>query len=223
MAHAIGHKAGILPEATRVWALTALSSMQTVCFVTRGKRPFTTAEHNYVYEVVGKRFWKSLARLVAWKEALKAKVGHDSKHAADGRQPRQHPKKRKRVKVFLSRLRELDESSDTVDSDGEDSYGPQHYIRSDKIIPHAFVHLTEQVQLGGTHQFHNTSAVESCHTQCILLAGTRVRKSTANDVTEKSMLGFTLDLQLFDDIADRVLEHDDGTQHVLVVCLAKTY
>ena len=113
------------------------------------------------------------------------------------------PNKQKRVKLFRPRPTHSSES-DTVDSDGMDSQHPQHFIRSDKIVPHGFVHLAEQVKLGGTHQFHNSSAVENKHKDCIQVAGTRVRKYNVANQTEEGMLYYTLDMQLFDDIADIV-------------------
>ena len=197
MAHALGYRASALPEPTRVWVLTAISALQLVCFVTRGKRPFTEAEHNYVYEVIGKQFWNSLARIVEWKETDKAKA---NARWNEGRSP----SKRKRVSVFEPRPPCSDESSDTVDSDGNDSRVPKNFSHSEKIVPHAFVHLAEQVVLGGTHQFHNTSATESCHKKCIHLPGNRVRKYTALNETEDSMLQYTLEDQLFDEIAAKV-------------------
>ena len=207
MAHALGHRATILPEPTRLDALTALSSLQIVCSVTRGKRPFSEAEHNHVFKVIGRKFWDSLARLVHWKETFKARVIMQ-------RNSVRPPSKRKRVKVFTPRPPEADESSDTVDSDSRDTTVPSHFSRSDKIIPHAFVHLPEQVKLGGTYQFHNTSAMESCHKECIQLAGTRVRKYHNPNETEKSMLHYTLDLQLFDEIATIIQQ---GTNRLEIV------
>ena len=89
-------------------------------------------------------------------------------------------------------------SSDTIDTGEEDA---QHFMKSDRIVPHAFVHLPDQVRMGGTHQFHNTSAVESHHKPCIQLAGTRVRKYNDVNITERNMLTYTLQMHLFDEIA----------------------
>ena len=199
MAHAIGHRGAILPSHTRSDVLTAISSLQIVCFVTRGKRPFTETEHNHVFKVIGKQFWHSLSRIVHWKETFKANATIRS----NSHKP---PSKRKRPKVFTPRPPESNESSCTVDSESEDDAVPPHFLKSDKIIPHAFVHLPEQVKLGGTYQFHNTSGVESCHKGCIQLAGTRVRKYSSPNETEESMLRYNLDLQLFDEIATIVEE-----------------
>jgi len=197
MAHALGHRASICPDETRIDVLTAISAMQIICCVTRGKKPFTEAEHNHVFEIIGRQFWYSLSRLVAWKENRRAMY-------IIRRNEGKPPSKRRRVKTFKTRPVESDESSCTVDSDPEDSEVPPHFIRSDKIIPHSFVHLPEQVKLGGTYQFHNTSAVESEHKDSIQLAGSRVRKYCAANLTEAQMLHYTLDLNLFDEIADIV-------------------
>ena len=118
------------------------------------------------------------------------------------------PDKRKRPRYFQAPLPDPSESSDTVDTDAADDDVPLHFGYSGKIVPHCFVHLAQQVKFGGTHQFHNTSAPESKHPSCIQLPGTRVRKYRAENVTEDSMLDYTLDLQLFDEIAVMV-QHTD--------------
>ena len=207
MTHALGHRAAICPDDTRHDVLNAISAMQIICFVTRGKRPFTEAEHNHVFNIIGRQFWYSLSRLVAYKESRRAMYVHK-------RNAGKPPSKRKRVKVFEPRPAENDESSCTVDSDSEDSRVPPHFLRSDKIIPHAFVHLPEQVKLGGTHQFHNTSAVESDHKESIQLAGSRVRVCNSPNATETQMLHYTLDMQLFDEIADIVNTGSCGLDEV---------
>ena len=195
--HAIGHRALLFPEGIRTSVLTAASALQVIFFVTRGKRPFTEAEHHFVFEVVGKKFWNSLARIVSWRERERAR---------DVRKKnlKRPPSKRKKVKLFRAALPDPNESSDTIDSDPMDDDVPAHYIKSDKIVPHAFVHLAEQVKMGGTYQFHNTSAAESKHPDCIQQAGTRVRIYNAVNVTEGSMLLYNLDMQLFDEIADYI-------------------
>ena len=195
MTHAIGHRAAICPSETRNDVLTAISAMQIICCVTRGKKPFTEAEHNHVFKVIGKQFWYALSRLVGYKESRRAMY-------LTKRNAGKPPNKRKRVPLFESRPAESDETASTAESDSDDSEVPQHFLRSDKIIPHAFVHLPEQVKLGGTYQFHNTSAVESEHKESIQLAGSRVRKRIASNITENQMLKYTLDLKLFDEIAD---------------------
>ena len=202
MAHALGHRASICPEGTRTYVLQAIAAMQIICYVTRGKKPYTEAEHNHVFQIIGKEFWYSLSRLVAWKETSRAMY-------VSQRNVTRSPSKRKRINTFTARPVESDESSCTVDSDPEDSRVPPHFVRSDKIIPHAFVHLPEQVKLGGTYQFHNTSAVESDHKESIQLAGTRVRKLNSPNSTSSQMLHYTLDLQLFDEIAD--ILHKEGS------------
>ena len=207
MAHALGHRAEICPDDTRDDVLTAISAMQIICYVIRGKKPFTEAEHNHVFKVIGKQFWYSLSRLVGNKESRRVRY-------VTQRNAAKPPSKRKRVQVFEARGAETDESSCTVDSDSTDSEVPQHFLRSDKIIPHAFVHLPEQVKLGGTHQFHNTSAVESDHKESIQLAGSRVRVCNSPNVTETQMLHYTLDMQLFDEIADIVNTGSCGLDEV---------
>ena len=197
MAHALGHRASICPDETRTYVLQAIAAMQIICCVTRGKKPFTEAEHNHVFQIIGKEFWYSLSRLVAYKESRRAMY-------VIKRNAGKPPNKRKRVPEFKARPVESDETVSTAESDPEDSEVPPHFLRSDKIIPHAFVHLPEQVTLGGTYQFHNTSAVESEHKDSIQLAGSRVRKRNEHNMTETQMLNYSLDLRLFDEIADTV-------------------
>ena len=197
MTHALGHRAAICPDDVRQDVLTAMSSIQIICWVTRGKRPFTEAEHNHVFKIIGNKFWYSLSRLVGYKESRRAMY-------VIKRNAGKSPNKRKRVQEFKSRPVESDETVSTAESDPEDSEVPPHFIRSDKIIPHAFVHLPEQVTLGGTYQFHNTSAVESSHKDSIQLAGSRVRKRNEHGMTETQMQNYSLDLHLFDEIADIV-------------------
>ena len=76
MTHALGHRAAICPDETRHDVLTAISAMQIICYVTRGKKPFTEAEHNHVFKVIGKKFWYSLSRLVRYKESRRAMRVH---------------------------------------------------------------------------------------------------------------------------------------------------
>ena len=194
----IGHEGNILPEGIRTHVLTALSAMQIICFAVRGRRGYTEAEHNFIWEVIGKKFWKSLALVVSWKERLRA---DDVRKLNEGKPP----SKRKRVQEFTPRRPDSDES-DTVDTATDDPDAPPHFSKSDKIVPHSFVHFSAQVKLGGTHQFHNVSAVEAKHRGCIQLAGTRVRKYNDTNVTEENMLDFNLDLELWDEIALKVEE-----------------
>ena len=111
MAHALGHRASICPDATRTYVLQAIAAMQIICCVTRGKKPFTEAEHNHVFHIIGKEFWYSLSRLVAWKETSRAMY-------VSQRNATRSPSKRKRINTFTARPVESDESSCTVDSDG---------------------------------------------------------------------------------------------------------
>ena len=138
------------------------------------------------------------SRVVAYKESCRAKY-------VIKRNAGKPPNKRKRVQEFKSRPVESDQTTSTAESDPEDSEVPPHFLRSNKIIPHAFVHLPEQVTLGGTYQFHNTSAVESGHKDSIQLTGSRVRTYNEPNMTETQMLyHYSLDLHLFDEIADIV-------------------
>ena len=194
LAHAVGHMALLFPEGVRVHVLTALSAFQIICFVSRGKRPFTAAEHNFVFGNIGKSFWRSLAMIVSWKERCRAQL---VRRMNLNRSPSKH----KRPKIFRPKPADSDESSDTIDTDDDDTDVPSHFTKSDKMVPHCLVHLPDQVKMGGTHQFHNTSAPESHHKPCIQEAGTRVRKYSGANVTERHMLTYTLQMHLFDEIS----------------------
>ena len=47
--HAVGSRADIFEEELREYVLKSICSLQVMCYVARGKRPFTQAEHRYTY------------------------------------------------------------------------------------------------------------------------------------------------------------------------------
>ena len=200
--HAIGSRALIIPENIRQDTLIALSSLQTICFSVRGLRPFTRAEHNYIFLNLGKRFFRSLSNI---RHAKKQQQIQNAINYNIGKPEA----KRRRVPHWVPARKLSGESEDTAPSSAEDV--PPYYIRSDKIVPHAFVHFTEQVCLGGSHKFHDTAAQEATHPKCLGLAGARTRAYADLNQTSDSMLEYTWDRLLMDKIYEQA--KIDGITH----------
>ena len=202
--HAVGSKAGIFPEELRPDVLSALCSLQIVVFSVRGKRPFTEAEHRFIFQHHGKRFFLSLSNVANWKrkkrirKALNYNVGKP-------------PAKRHRVPYWRNVVKCADESSDTASSSEEDA--PPFFLRSDKIVPHSFVHFADQVIMGGTHHFHDVAGNEACHKYCIQLAGQRARLYSDVNATCRKLLQFLLSLRLLREIIHASIGHEtnDGS------------
>jgi hypothetical protein len=89
------------------------------------------------------------------------------------------------------------ESSDTVSSSDGDL--PPFFLRSDKIIPHAFVHFPDQVRMGGTHRFHDTSLAESSHVDYLQVAGQRARSYHDLNRSAEGMMKFNNEIQLLEE------------------------
>ena len=185
--HAIGSKATIFPENLRSDVLKSICNLQILCFTVRGKLPFTAAEHKYIWSHHGKQFLLSLSSLVEWKR--KTKIQAAEKYNLD-----KPPAKRRRVPYWKVATKHPDQSSDTAQSSDQSS--PPFFLRSHKIVPHSFVHFPEQVVMGGTHTFHNTSSVESCHKINVQLAGQRARVFKDVNASSKNMLKYGLDVRL---------------------------
>ena len=113
------------------------------------------------------------------------------------------PRKRRKVPYWNEIDKDSDESSDTTDtgSSGEDEKCP-FFERSQKITPHALVHFPDQVIMGGTHNFHDTSAAESAHPFCIQQAARRSRTYHGNNLTSSKMLDYLMDYRLLQKLTD---------------------
>lgn len=191
--HALGSKATILAEEVREDALTAICSLQIICFSVRGKRPFTESEHRHIFEYHGRRFFRALDKLSTWKRRIRIQE-------AENYNLDKSPAKRRRVPYWKNIPKDDDESSDTASSSAPEE-GSHFYERSDKIIPHSIVHFADQVMMGGTHSFHNTAAPEACHKTSVQLAGQRSRIYSDVNTTGKGMLTYMCDVSLMEHIA----------------------
>ena len=198
---ALGSRGLLLNDAVRSDALTAISSLQIICYSVRGKRPFTEAEHRFIFEVLGRRFWRSLTNIVH--EKRQKRIADAEAYNVD-----KPPSKRRRVPHWKAAEVLSDESEDTASSTDEDV--PPYFIRSEKIIPHSFCHFGEQVCMGGTHLFHDTSLAEMTHRDNIGWASLRSR--TYHDVNESSvaMLEFLNEDQLLEAICAQAAVDDDS-------------
>ena len=189
--HAIGSRALLLPEYIRLDALLALSCLQTICFSTRGLRPFTREEHTYIFRDLGRRFFVSLSNMQHYKR--EQRIRNAIAYNID-----KPERKRRRVPHWKPAQKLSDESANTASSDDGDV--PPYYIRSDKIVPHSFVHFPEQVCMGGSHKFHDTAAQEATHPKYLGLAGSRTRAHGDLNRTSDRMLDYTLDEVLMEEI-----------------------
>jgi len=185
-AHAIGSKAEIFDDNLRTEVLKAITSLQILCFTVRRKLPFTTDEHRYIFSHHGRRFLLALSNLVGWKREHRIRAAE--KYNLD-----KPPAKRRRV-PYWKVINKDSQQSDTDNS--SDQSAPPFFLRSEKIVPHSFVHFADQVIMGGTHTFHNTSTPESSHKVNVQLAGQRARVFKDLNISSKNMLKFGLDVRL---------------------------
>ena len=189
--HALGSKAQILKPAIRSDALIAITTLQTILHSVRQLTPFTLDEHRYIFQKLGPRFFRALTniqhsrRLKRIKKAEQYNIGKP-------------PAKRRRVPYWKDAVVLDDESSDTVSSTDQDV--PPYFLRSTKIIPHAFVHFADQVRMGGSHRFNDTCAAESFHRKCIALSGLRSRTYADRNKSAALMLNYNNDLQMLREI-----------------------
>ena len=137
------------------------------------------------------------------------------------------PPAKKRKVPYVKKV-EIDscESSDTVDSSGEEfAVDIEH---GNKIIPHFIVHLPDQVMMGGTHQFHNTASAEASHKINIKFVGARARVYSDVNVSSSNLLKFSMHAEWFEAIFRITLNDDISVQqqppncqndHLKSICL----
>ena len=189
--HAIGSKAMIFVEELRRDVLLSVSSLQVMCFSVRGNRPFSEAEHRYIWDHHGKIFFRSMGNLVSHKRQQQI-------HAAEQFNVGKPPAKRRRVPYWKDVEKIVGESTNTVSS--SDSSAPPFFARSEKIVPHGILHFADQVIKGGTHHFHDTSATEACHIENIQFAGQRARIYKDVNSSSNSMLNYQMEYRLMQNI-----------------------
>ena len=206
--HAIGSKAEIFNEGLRDDVLAAICSLQVICFSVRSKRPYTETEHKFIFGHHGKRFFRCMEKLCAWKK--RQQIREAERYNVD-----RSPAKRRRVPYWKNPTKCDDESSDTASSSEADDTSPLNiFERSDKIIPHSIVHFPDQVIMGGTHNFHDTSGPEACHKRCIQLAGQRARIYSDVNCSTQSMLAYMMQLRLLRKIFDVTIPPNEEDRNI---------
>ena len=212
--HAIGSEARIFPENLREDVLKSICSLQILCFTVRGKLPFTADEHRYIFSHHAKKCFLSLSNLVDWKRKQQIL-------AAENYNVDKPPAKRRRVPYLKVVSKAAAQTSDTASS--SDQSASSFFLRSDKIIPHAFVHFAEQVIMGGTHTFHNTSSAEASHKVNVQIAGQRARVFKDVNASSKNMLKYGLDVRLLKKIVRETvgMYSKYALGYVLGICIRK--
>ena len=189
--HALGSKAQILPPPIRRDALIAVTTLQTILHSVRRLTPFTLREHRYIFEQLGRRFFLALTNIQHIKRL--ERIANAERYNIG-----KPPAKRRRVPYWKQPDILSDESSSTVSSTDHDA--APYFLRSNKIVPHSFVHFADQVRMGGSHRFHDTCAAESFHRKCIGLWGLRSRTYGDRNKSTELMLQYNNDLNLLQEI-----------------------
>ena len=207
--HALGSQALLLPQTIRNDALVALSSLQIVCYSVRGSRPYTEAEHRFVFSQVGRQFWRAVTNITHHNRQMRIA-------SAEAYNVGKPPAKRRRVPHWRAVQKLTNESSDTASSTDDDV--PPCFLRSDKIVPHSFQHFADQVIMGGTHLFHDTSLSESSHKVNLGRAGSRSRTYHDMNLSSAAMMNFLHEDRLLSAICEQaMIDVDEGhpTQHTM--------
>ena len=161
----------------------------------------------FIFSHVGRAFWGAVTNITHHKR-------QQSIASAEAYNVGKPPEKRRRVPHRRAVDKLADESSDTASSTDDDWDGC--YIRSDKIVPHSFCHFPDQVIMGGTHLFHDTSLAEASHKVNLGRAGSRSR--TYHDVnrTAAGMLNYLHEDKLLREICEQAkIDVDSGLpQHI---------
>ena len=114
------------------------------------------------------------------------------------------PAKRRRVPYRKPVTRDSDETSSTASSSDCAEYS-EAFEHGTKIIPHAIVHFTDQVMMGGTHHFHDTAANEASHTECVKKSGERSRIYNDVNASALNMLHYNMQSDWYQQIFDVTL------------------
>ena len=166
--------------------------------ITRMTYPRLIQHVRSIFAHHGKNFFRCMSKMYGWQRTKQ--IRH-----AESYNVGKPPAKRRRVPYWKELPVDSHESSETVDtSSGADEKYP-FFERSQKITPHAVVHLADQVIMAGTHTFHNTAAAESFHPRCITQAA--LRSHTYHDVnlSSQKMLEYQIDKQQKQDIIEHIL------------------
>ena len=192
--HVLGSRALFIPAVKiRHDVLVAFTNLQLICYSVRGLRPYTEAEHNYIFHVLGRNFFRSLTKIATYTRS--SKIDEALKYNKDKPECKRH-----RVPYFKAPQKLLDES-DTASSSDED-IAPE-YFRSTKIVPHGMVHFPDQVCMAGTHKFHDTSAPEASHKTNLSFAASRARTYHNKNQSSDNMLHYSMELRVIEGISAR--------------------
>ena len=151
----------------------------------------------HVFEYHGKRFFRCLSKLANWTRSNKIKKAVS--YNID-----KPPAKRRRVPYIRPVEVDSAETSGTASSSGEEMSA--FFEHSPKSTPHAIVHFTEQVMMGGTHHFHDTADNEAIHRECVKISGARARIYNDVNVSSLGMLRYTMDSDWYQQIFDVTLK-----------------
>ena len=157
----------------------------------------------YIFSYHGRRFFRGVSRLMSWTRQKKI----ESALSYNDDKP---PDKRRRVPYVQKVDVDSCESSDTVESSGEEF--PVDMEHGNKIVPHFIVHMPEQVVMGGTHQFHNTVSQEASHKVNVKHAGLRSRIYSDVNVSARNLLQFSMNAAWFEEIFRLALDGVGPTQ-----------
>ena len=193
----------MIDESIRQHALIAITRLQVICFSVRGLRPFTRKEYDYIFGTLGKSFFHSLSRIQHNK--LMKRIEAAERYNID-----KPPAKRRRVPHWKPEEKLPESTTDTASS--SDDGVPPYFLRSQKVVPHAFVHLPEQVCMGGSHRFHDTVVPESSHKRNLGEAALRSRTYQDLNRSASAMLEFQHEVRLLAEICaqakvDKIADH----------------
>ena len=170
---------------------------------------------SFIFDHHGKRFFRCMSKIYGRERAKRIQ-------AAENFNVDKPPSKRRRV-PYWKPIEPDSSQSDTVStSSGADEKCP-YFERSQKITPHALVHLADQVVMGGTHSFHNTSAQESSHKQCIAHAALRSRTyHDHNNRSSQTMLEYLIGRRQMQKIVEFATKGMSTGVGVVIICLHDT-
>ena len=191
--------------------------MLTIFAYKIGMTRHSCVSHRYVFEVLGKEFFRSLGTLVEYDRNKKIAQ-------AENYNVGKAPAKQRRVPYWREPARKSDESDTVSTSDVPRS--ARFFERSMKITPHAVMHFTDQVLIAGTHAFNDTAANEASHPCNLKQANQRCRKYHESLATTLSMLNYMCDTRMLKKVVQvsGVLPPGLSCCHsILAICLVYIY
>ena len=138
--HVLGSQASILDtekhQRIREHVLTAGSSLVVILTSVRAKRPYSEREWDEIFGPVTLTFFRALDTISLWDNHRKVEERH--------KYNLQHPHSPKKLGQFTAEDRDpLDSSDDSTDDECRGLVG--FFDRSRNILPHAALHMKDQV------------------------------------------------------------------------------